>query len=193
MRRLPGRPHSSHRPADASDASQPHDRAAAAGRSLLGALVIAARHRGIHLGETQLRRDHRIGADGPSCDELLQIVRATGMRAVATRLSFQQLMRLATALPAIPVLKNGNAMVLLRVEPAAPVPHVVLEDPAAGDDALLRLDEQRLALGWDGEVILVKRDYRLRDEDQPFGLGLIIAQLCATAASPATWPSRPCR
>jgi ATP-binding cassette, subfamily B, bacterial HlyB/CyaB len=160
-----------------ADESQPHDRAAAAGKSLLEALVIAARHRGIHLSPAQLRREHRIGSDGPLCDELLQIARATGMRAVATRLSFQQLMRLETALPAILVLKNGNAMVLLRAEAAAPVPHVVLEDPTAGEDALLRLDEQRLALGWEGEVILVKRDYRLRDEDRPFGLGLIIAQL----------------
>jgi subfamily B ATP-binding cassette protein HlyB/CyaB len=53
----------------------------------------------------------------------------------------------------------------------------VLEDPAAGEDAPLSLDEQRLALGWDGDLILLKRDYRLRDEDQPFGIGLIAAQL----------------
>jgi ATP-binding cassette, subfamily B, bacterial HlyB/CyaB len=159
------------------DETQTQDLAAAAGKSLLAALVIVARHRGVHLSETQLRRDHLIGSDGPSRNELLQIARATGMRAVATRLSFQQLMRLETALPAILVLKNGNAMVVLRTEPGAQVPHVVLQDPAAGEDALLHLDEQRLTLGWDGDVILLKRDYRLRDEDQPFGLGLIIGQL----------------
>src|SRR6202022_1463031 len=38
-------------------------------------------------------------------------------------------------------------------------------------------DEHRLALGWAGEIILLKRDYRLRDEDQPFGVGLIVSQL----------------
>ena len=52
-----------------------------------------------------------------------------------------------------------------------------MQDPAAGEDALLSLDEQRLGFGWAGDVILVKRDYRLRDEDQPFGLRLIAAQL----------------
>jgi ATP-binding cassette, subfamily B, bacterial HlyB/CyaB len=81
------------------------------------------------------------------------------------------------ALPAILLLKNGSAMVLVRSEPKAQPPHVVLQDPAAGQDALLSLDEQRLGLGWAGDVILVKRDYRLRDEDQPFGLRLIAAQL----------------
>jgi len=144
---------------------------------MLGALVIAARHRGIHLSQAQLRRDHRIGPDGPSCDELLQIARAVGMRAVATRLSFDELMRLGGALPAIVLLKNGSAMVALKAEPAAQPPHVVVQDPVAGEETLLSLDEQRLGLGWAGDVILIKRDYRLRDEDQPFGLGLIIAQL----------------
>ena len=52
-----------------------------------------------------------------------------------------------------------------------------VQDPSAGEDALLTLDEHRLGLGWAGDVILIKRDYRLRDEDQPFGLGLIVAQL----------------
>ena len=73
------------------------------------------------------------------------------------------------------------------------MPHVVLADPAAGEDALLRLGEQRLALGWEGEVILVKRDYRLRDEDQPFGLGLIIAQLLRDRRIARDIASRPCR
>ena len=34
------------------------------GASLLGALVIVARHRGMHLSEAQLRRDHRVGPGG---------------------------------------------------------------------------------------------------------------------------------
>jgi len=41
-------------------------RAPTAGASLLGALVIVARHRGIHLSQAQLRRDHQITADDPA-------------------------------------------------------------------------------------------------------------------------------
>lgn len=151
--------------------------ASSAGGSLLGALIIVARHRGIHLSETQLRRDHRIGPDGPSLEQLLRIARASGMRVHSTRLTFRDLMRAGPALPAVLLLKNGNAMVIIRAESQAQPPHVLVEDPAAGEDALLALDKQRLGLGWAGEVILLKRDYRVRDEDQPFGLGLIAAQL----------------
>jgi subfamily B ATP-binding cassette protein HlyB/CyaB len=148
-----------------------------AAASLLGALVIVARHRGIHLSQTQLRRDHRLTAGEPSREQLLEIARANGLRALATRLGFRDLMQMGPALPAVLLLKNGSAMVLLRVEGKAQPPHVVVQDPAAGEDALLTLDEQRLALGWAGDAILLKRDYRLRDEDQPFGLGLIAAQV----------------
>jgi subfamily B ATP-binding cassette protein HlyB/CyaB len=148
-----------------------------AGASLLGALVIVARYRGMHLAQAQLRRDHRIGPDGPTPQQLLDIARANNMRALSTRLTFRDLMQAGPALPMILLLKNGSAMVLLRAERKAQPPHIVVEDPAAGDDTLLTLDEERLGLGWAGEAILLKRDYRLRDEDQPFGLGLIAAQL----------------
>jgi len=161
----------------AVDEVQAHSAASGAGASLLDALVLVARYRGIHLSTTQLRRDHLIGRDGPSLDQLLQIARANRMRVATARFSFDKLMRLGAALPAILLLKNGNAMVLLRTEDKAQPPHAVLQDPAAGDHALLTLDEQRLSLGWCGDIILLKRDYRLSDEDQPFGLGLIFAQL----------------
>jgi len=144
---------------------------------MLGALAIAARHRGIHLSPAQLRRDHQLGPVEPSPKKLLDIARASGLRAVATELKFDDLMRLGPALPAILLLKNGSPMVLLHSERHAEPPHVVLQDPDAGEDAPLTLDEHRLALGWAGEIILIKRDYRLRDQDQPFGLGLIISQL----------------
>jgi len=153
------------------------NRVPAAGTALLGALAIVARHRGIHLSPAQLRRDHRIAADGPAPDELLRIARATGLRAVPARLGFDDLMQMGRALPAVLVFKNGCAMVLLRAEAKAQPPHVVVQDPLAGEDAPLTLDAQRLALAWSGDVILIKRDYRLSDEDQPFGLRLIAAQL----------------
>jgi ATP-binding cassette subfamily B protein len=102
---------------------------------LLGALAIVARHRGIHLSPAQLRRDYRIAADGPTSEELLRITRANGLRAVPARLVFDDLMQMGRALPAILVLKNGCAMVLLRTEAKAQPPHVVVQDPLAGEDA----------------------------------------------------------
>jgi ATP-binding cassette subfamily B protein len=157
--------------------AQSKDEVQTGGASLLGALLIVARHRGLHLSEKQLRRDHRLGPGEPSREALQQIAAASGMRAAASRLRFRDLMELKQALPAILLLKNGSAMILLRAEPKGQPPRVVLQDPLAGEDSLLVLDEQRLELAWAGDIILIKRDHRLRDEDQPFGLGLIVSQL----------------
>ena len=145
--------------------------------SLLGALVIAARYRGLHLSVDQLVRDHRLEQGEPSVPDLLRIARHCGLRATPGRLRWHHLTQMGSALPVILLLDNGSAMALLRAEPEGKPPSVVLQDPNAGDDALLTLDEARLTAGWSGEAILVKRDYSLRDENQPFGIGLIAAQL----------------
>jgi ABC-type bacteriocin/lantibiotic exporter with double-glycine peptidase domain len=50
---------------------------------------------------------------------------------------------------------------------------VVLQDPNAGDDALLMVDRVRFENAWTGEVILVRRDYDVREESQPFSIGFV--------------------
>jgi ATP-binding cassette, subfamily B, bacterial HlyB/CyaB len=156
---------------------QPSGDTRAAAASLVEALVIVARHRGIHISHKQLRRDHQLEPGEPSPEQLLKIAGACGMRAVATRLGFRDLIELKEALPAILLLRNGSAMVLLRSEMKGETPCIVLQDPMACEDALLILDEQRVSLAWAGDIILIKRDYLLRDEDQPFGVGLIVAAI----------------
>jgi len=143
--------------------------------SLLGCLVIAARYRGIHLSVSQLIHDHILDSAELSIERLLEIARASGLRAISLRLSLQDLAKLSGALPAIVLLRNGGGMVLLKVEPRNGAPVATLQDPNAGEDATLTLDEARFAAVWTGQVILLKRDYRLRDEDQPFGIKSFVA------------------
>jgi ATP-binding cassette, subfamily B, bacterial HlyB/CyaB len=64
-------------------------------------------------------------------EELLDIARTNGLRALATRLSFGDLLQMGQALPAILLLKNGSALVLLRIERKAQPPHVVAQDLSA--------------------------------------------------------------
>src|ERR1700730_17431064 len=147
--------------------------------SLLGSFVIAARQRGIHLSVAQLIRDHQLPSGEVTTEQLLRIAAASGLRAQATRLRWANLVKMGTALPVIVVLRTGAAMVLLRVhvEAQGRPPFVVLQDPNAPQHTPLMLDEARFSAAWDGEVILIKRDYRLRDENQPFGFRFVLAQL----------------
>ena len=154
----------------------PAESAAASGVSLLGSLVIVARHHGVQLSVPQLIHDHLLEPGQPSVAKLLAIAETCGLRASSVRLSWRQLLRLDQALPAIVVLSNGHAMVLREVREGPEFPRVTLQDPSAHEDAPLALDEDRFCTIWTGEVLLFKRDYRLRDEDRPFGIGLIAAQ-----------------
>jgi subfamily B ATP-binding cassette protein HlyB/CyaB len=147
--------------------------------TLLASLAIVARHRGVHLSREQLIRDHQIKAGDASVTETVRVAQASGLRASATRLRWDDLFNMGAALPAILLLRNGAAMVLLRTEAKLPgwPPVVILRDPSSHEETPLVLDEARLAAAWAGEVILVKRDYRLRDEDRPFGMAWVAGQL----------------
>ncbi len=157
--------------------AEPGDRVAASGLSLLGSLVIVARHCGLQLAVPQLVHDHLLEPGQPSVGQLINIAHASGLRATSVRLTWTELAGLGKALPAIVLLRNGNAMVLRYVNSGTQPPSVVLQDPNAHEDAPLILDEQRFASAWTGDVLLFKRDYNLRDEDQPFGIWLLVSQL----------------
>jgi subfamily B ATP-binding cassette protein HlyB/CyaB len=163
---------------DTSVSNLPSGPRAAAAPSLLGSLVIAARHRGIHLSTTQLIRDHQLGSGEVSTNQLVRIAQAAGLRAKATTLSWASLVKMGTALPAIVLLRNGSDGAAARRErstgPAAD--RRIAGSQCAGSHAV---DARRGALHrrLGGEVILLKRDYRLRDENQPFGMSFIAGQL----------------
>ena len=151
------------------------DNVAVGGVSLLGSLVIVARHHGVQLSVPQLVHDHLLEAGQPSVGQLLVIAEASGLRATRLQLPWRQVLRLDRTLPAIALMRNGQAMVLREVSEGPEHPRVTLQDPNVHEDAPLTLDEARFMAAWTGEVLLFKRDYRLRDEDQPFGMSMILA------------------
>jgi ATP-binding cassette subfamily B protein len=144
-------------------------------RSGLACLVIVARHGGVHLSVPQLMHDNVLTGQQISTVELLKCARSAGLKAKATRLTWDKLSHLKKALPAIVTLKNGASMVLLRVTGGPNDTRVVLQDPNAADDAVLVIDQIRFQDAWSGEVILVKRNYDISDESQPFSIGLVSA------------------
>jgi subfamily B ATP-binding cassette protein HlyB/CyaB len=144
-------------------------------RSGLACLVIVARHCGLHLSVPQLIHDNVLTGQQISTAQLLKCARSAGLKAKATHLTWDRLSQLKKALPAIVTLKNGASMVLLRLTGGPNDARVVLQDPNAADDAMLVIDQVRFEDAWSGEVILVKRNYDISDESQPFSIGLVSA------------------
>lgn len=143
----------------------------------LGSLVIVARQHGMHLTVPQLIHDNVLTGNEVTSRELVKCAKGAGLSAKSVTLDWKGLQHLKKALPAIVKLKNGASMVLLRLEGDEDNLRVVLQDPNASDDALLHIDEFRFVSVWSGEVVLVKRDYEISDETQPFSIHFITALL----------------
>jgi ATP-binding cassette, subfamily B, bacterial HlyB/CyaB len=144
-------------------------------RSALECLVIVARHSGVHLSVPQLVHDNLLTGETVTPAQLLRCARSAGLKAKVANLPKKELMQLKKALPAIVTLKNGSNMVLLRLDGGPDEVRVVLQDPNADADALLVVDPIRFEEAWSGDVALVKRNYDVSDENQPFGIGLVAA------------------
>ena len=143
----------------------------------LGCLVIVARQHGLHLTTDQLIHDNLLSGPEVSFADLIKCAAKAGLSAKTVELDWHGLTHLKKALPAIVRLKNGANMVLTRVEADEKNAFAVLQDPNANDGAPLVIDRLRFEGAWSGEVLLVKRNYDIADETQPFSLGLITALL----------------
>ena len=143
------------------------------GPSGLASLVIVARRHGLHLSVQQLIRENMLSGREVSTAEIVRCARSAGLKTEATRLSWRALAQIQRALPALVRFKHGSWMVLRAVEQDIDSPRVALLDPAAGEQSPLLIDRPRFEENWTGEVLLVKRDYEIADESQPFSLRLV--------------------
>src|SRR5262249_7897605 len=130
---------------------------------------------GVHLSVPQLVHDNLLTGETVTAAQLLRCARSAGLKAKVANLAKKELMQLKKALPAIVTLKNGSNMVLLRLDGGPDEVRVILQDPNADADALLVVDPIRFEEAWSGDVILVKRNYDVSDENQPFSIGLVAA------------------
>lgn len=136
------------------------------------ALILVAKRFGLHVDASQVARDNRIPSGEINISQLMRCAGSIGLSARTLRLSWSALSGLGNALPAVVRLTNGTYLLLLRTEDADNG-SVILQDPKAAGEAFLRLDRLAFEGVWNGEVLLLKRNYAISDEARPFGLGLV--------------------
>ena len=139
------------------------------------AIKSVARKFGLHLDARYLMRSNNISERTISPAVLMRCIASAHLQATGLRPGWRGLTRLAKALPAIVLLKDDEAMVLIRVDNDASGQKVVLYDPRASEDTPLTLSLGQFTSVWNGEIILVQRDYGFKDQQQPFTLRLIMS------------------
>jgi ATP-binding cassette, subfamily B, bacterial HlyB/CyaB len=159
-----------------SDNQSPCDQTA------LKALIAVARHLGLDWSLPRLL--HIYGqVREPSCEQLARAARTEGLKAHAHQVDWDRLQSFRKLTPFLARRDDGGYVVILQtgVEPppgaiAEAGPHVVMFDPGAPKANLRPTPREDFLRHWTGEIILLKRAYKLSDTDHRFALGWFVPE-----------------
>lgn len=151
-------------------------------QSGLKALSTVARHLELDWSLPSLL--HTYGKDRePTAAELVRIAKAEGLKAVVHQADWDRLSRFRKLTPFLVRLDNGAYFVVVQAHVGAvdgPVPQeerLVLFNPREPQANLFPISREEFSAHWTGEIILLRRIYRLDDSKRPFSLGWFIPEL----------------
>ena len=158
-------------------------------------LCSVARHHGVDMNIQRVLHDYSVGEEEPKRRVLHEIAGDYKISTADRALKWEKLIKLGEGFPAIAQKANGRYVVLCGYRPPRPPvdetgkPTDETPDPDSGDLAVL--DPENPGEGgsrfqfWSredyarevpGKVMLLKRNYKITDENQPFGLRWFIPE-----------------
>jgi ATP-binding cassette subfamily B protein len=140
-------------------------------------LSILAREHGVDLPADALLRAHPFDGDEPSNATIAAMAKTNGLQVETLKLKRGDLGKLRRSTPAMLRFPDGRSILLARVNKAEGEDVAILRDPFGSEEALVGLGEDRLFETWAGDVVLVKRHWKVMDQDRPFGLLWVIGQI----------------
>lgn len=151
-----------------SPAATDADAAPAGEHTGLRCLVLVARNHRIELTVDRLKHDYSIRQEEPETAQLVRMAREAGLHSRHRKIKWEMLDKFGAAFPTMARLSNGNWVILIGYN--AENDKVSIFDPIAENGKVLHLDRETFCAVWDGDVVFIKRSYRLSDPNQPFGL-----------------------
>lgn len=107
---------------------------------------------------------------------LLRIAKEHNFKAKETHLTWEKLFRMGGAFPAIARLKDGKSVILSGIQ-VTEEKKVAILDPLDLKAGFKLLTKEEFAAIWDGVTILIKRNYKVSDESQPFSLRWFLPEI----------------
>jgi ATP-binding cassette subfamily B protein len=146
--------------------------------SLLACLAHAARDKGLDCSvDVLMRRYGALQADFVP-EMTVSIAAGVGLDARALKVKWKDLPRFKRFLPAILSLNDGTSVLLFSIDegPGSGAMATLIAPSVQGDSRIVA-DESQLRGVWNGDLILLKRRHWKDDEERPFNLGWLIAQV----------------
>ncbi|MBO4630828.1 MAG: hypothetical protein J5858_02790, partial [Lentisphaeria bacterium] len=148
-------------------------------QSALFCLCNIAKHHGVNMDIRRVMHDYAIGEEEPRDTLFHQIASDYQFKSKCRKLDWMRLLRLGNAYPAIGIKKSGKKILLCGVRPnESEEMELAVIDPEnrkEGSPFDFMKREQFEAI-YSGSCILLKKTYRLSDENQPFSLRWFIPE-----------------
>jgi len=144
--------------------------------TLIQCLTAVAQHHGLQISPERLISEHALGNEEPGDLAVSRIAEDVGLKAKAERLSWDGLLAQGGVFPLIARLSNGCAVIVVGVRGDKEKKVAVL-DPLASEAVVVMQDQATFCRQWQGQVIFVKREYKLSDPKQHFGFRWFIPEI----------------
>ncbi|WEF32254.1 peptidase domain-containing ABC transporter [Pseudoduganella chitinolytica] len=143
-------------------------------------LTAVAQHHGVQINPERLIEQYALGAEEPADGLLLRMANEIGLKAKVSKLGWLGLLGQQGVYPLLARLRDGNTVIVVGAR--AETGHVAVLDPREGPQVAM-LDEATFMARWTGHVVFVKREHKLSDPDQPFGLRWFIPEILKQKAA----------
>ena len=147
-------------------------------------LTAIAQHHGLQINPERLIDDYALGAEEPGNSLLLRVASDIGLKAKADKLSWSRLLAQGGVFPLMARLNDGNMVIVvgMRTEDNGES-QIALLNPIAENASVVLATREEFCARWHGEVLFVKRQHRLTDPNQPFGLRWFIPEILKQKAA----------
>ena len=138
--------------------------------------VLVARHFHLDISLEGLLHKYAVQDEEVAIPHLLRIAKEHNFKAKETHLSWEKLFRMGGAFPAIARLRNGKSVILSGIQ-LTEEKRVAILNPLDLQSGFKLLSQGEFAEVWDGVTILIKRNYKISDESQPFSLRWFLPEI----------------
>jgi ATP-binding cassette subfamily B protein len=145
-------------------------------------LTAIAQHHGLQINPERLIDEYALGAAEPTNGALLRMANDIGMKAKVSRLSWQGLLAQGGVFPLMARLNDGHTVIVVGVQADGEGKAAIL-NPADNQGGVVLVTRDEFTRRWDGEVVFVKRQHKVTDPAQPFGLRWFIPEILKQKAA----------
>ncbi|MQA42324.1 peptidase domain-containing ABC transporter [Rugamonas aquatica] len=142
-------------------------------------LTAIAQHHGLQINPERLIDDYALRAEEPGTGALLRIASDIGLKAKADKLTWSRLMAQGGVFPLMARLIDGNMVIAVGVKPGenGAEDQVAVLNPANANATVVMVGRADFEKRWGGDVLFIKRQHKLSDPNQPFGLRWFIPEI----------------